>query len=186
MAIGANLALVSRLTTSGGRPAPLCKHARIQLALTTLYPPHPNQINPDATPNQHTPTPATKTTQQVSAGCFIRAVNAALPPGDQLMGLRVMVGAVMVSSLGMFGAKAFIDSKVLGPMQRKEAAAEAAAEDAAAAAAAAANGGRAVKRVMAVKKKDKGSFAENFAVIMGSAKIRNLALVVMGYGVAHR
>jgi hypothetical protein len=32
-------------------------------------------------------------------------VNAALPPGSQLLGLRVLVGTVLVMSAGMFAAK---------------------------------------------------------------------------------
>jgi len=75
----------------------------------------------------------------------------------------------------MFGAKAFIDRSILVPIRRREAAAATAA---AGAAPAGAQKGK--------KKKAKGSFAENFAVLKSSAKIRNLALLVMGYGVAHR
>lgn len=41
-------------------------------------------------------------------------------------------------------------------------------------------------RAKGKKKKDKGSFADNFVVLKSSAKIRNLALLVMSYGVAHR
>jgi hypothetical protein len=43
---------------------------------------------------------------QVAAGTFIRAVNSALPPGGQLLGLRVLVGSVLAMSAAMFAAKA--------------------------------------------------------------------------------
>lgn len=69
-------------------------------------------------------------------------------------------------------------------MQRREAAAEAAAIAAAGPEAAAA--AREKDKRGGKKKKDKGSFSENFEVLKSSAKIRNLALLVMGYGVAHR
>jgi hypothetical protein len=84
--------------------------------------------------------------------------------------------------------QAFIDARILEPARRREAAALAAA------AAAAAGDGNAQgaptaagpKKPAGKKKKAKGSFAENFAVLKSSEKIRNLALLVMGYGVAHR
>jgi ATP/ADP translocase len=110
----------------------------------------------------------------VAAGCYIRLVNHALSTsfaGDtQLLSLRVLIGTVMVMTVAMFGSKAFIDSKILQP-----------AAAAAAAAGAASTGGKAPK-----KKKSKGSFAEGLAVLKNSPKIRNLALLVMSYGVGHR
>ncbi|GBG00278.1 hypothetical protein Rsub_13004 [Raphidocelis subcapitata] len=122
----------------------------------------------------------------VAAGCFIRAVNAALPAGSQLLGLRVLVGSVLVMSVAMFAAKAFIDSRILEPMARREEAALAAAAAGGDAAAIAAVAEAAAPKKGGKKKKDKGTFSENFAVLKSSAKIRNLALLVMGYGVAHR
>lgn len=110
----------------------------------------------------------------VAAGCYIRLVNHALSTsfaGDtQLLSLRVLIGTVMAMTVAMFGSKAFIDSKILQP-----------AAAAAAAAGAASTGGKAPK-----KKKSKGSFAEGLAVLKNSPKIRNLALLVMSYGVGHR
>lgn len=111
----------------------------------------------------------------VAAGCYIRLVNHALSTsfaGDtQLLSLRVLIGTVMVMTVAMFGSKAFIDAKILQP----------AAAAAAAAGAASTGGGKAPK-----KKKSKGSFAEGLAVLKNSPKIRNLALLVMSYGVGHR
>jgi ATP/ADP translocase len=68
--------------------------------------------------------------------------------------------------------QAFIDRKIIEPAQRRDAAL--------------AGGGGGARKAGGKKKKPKGSFAENFEVLKGSAKIRNLALLVMGYGVAHR
>jgi AAA family ATP:ADP antiporter len=99
----------------------------------------------------------------VIAGTYIRWVNSVLPPGSQLLGLRVLVGTVLVMSVAMFGAKGYIDAKVLG---RKDPAA-------------AAEGPK-------KKKKSKGSFSESLAVLRNSPKIRNLALLVMSYGIGHR
>jgi hypothetical protein len=139
-------------------------------ARPTHSPPPPRRRVPALTPSA-----------QVAAGCFIRAVNGALPPGSQLLGARVLVGAVLAMSVAMFASKAFIDARILEPRRRQEAAALAAAEGAGADGAAAA-----AKKPAGKKKKEKGSFSENFAVLRSSAKIRNLALLVMGYGVAHR
>lgn len=113
----------------------------------------------------------------VAAGCFIRLVNHTLSTtvgGDtQLLSLRVLIGSVMAMTAAMFASKAFIDSKILGP-----------AAKAAAAAATAADGAGHQKPVK--KKKSKGSFSEGIAVLKNSPKIRNLALLVMSYGVGHR
>lgn len=49
----------------------------------------------------------------MAGGCFIRAVNGWLPPGSQLLGLRVLVGAVLAMTAVMFCAKAFIDARIL-------------------------------------------------------------------------
>jgi ATP/ADP translocase len=91
--------------------------------------------------------------------------------GDtQLLSLRVLIGTVMAMTVAMFGAKAFIDAKVLQPALKSV--------DGAAAAGAKPAGKK--------KKKSKGSFAEGIEVIKKSPKIRNLALLVMSYGVGHR
>jgi ATP/ADP translocase len=95
--------------------------------------------------------------------------------------MRVLVSAVLVMSVAMFTAKAFIDARILEPARRREAAAAAAVDGGAAGA-----GDAGAKKAAGKKKKAKGSFAENFAVLKGSEKIRNLALLVMSYGVAHR
>eukprot|EP00879_Flechtneria_rotunda_P029548 GHRR01031966.1.p1 GENE.GHRR01031966.1~~GHRR01031966.1.p1 ORF type:complete len:337 (+),score=132.40 GHRR01031966.1:471-1481(+) len=104
----------------------------------------------------------------VAAGCFIRIVNHTLStsfPGDtQLLSLRVLIGTVMAMTAAMFASKAYIDAKILKP----------------AAARATAAGAR------PKKKKSKGTFAEGLAVLKNSPKIRNLALLVMSYGVGHR
>ncbi|WIA15211.1 hypothetical protein OEZ85_001890 [Tetradesmus obliquus] len=115
----------------------------------------------------------------VAAGCYIRLVNHTLSTtlaGDtQLLSLRVLIGTVMAMTGAMFAAKAFIDAKVLQP----------ALKSADGAAAAAAAGGGAAKPA-GKKKKSKGSFGEGIAVLKKSPKIRNLALLVMSYGVGHR
>lgn len=82
----------------------------------------------------------------------------------------MLIGTVMVMTVAMFGSKAFIDAKILQPS------AAAAAE-----AAASSSSSKPPK-----KKKSKGSFAEGLAVLKDSPKIRNLALLVMSYGVGHR
>ncbi|WIA35409.1 hypothetical protein OEZ86_003854 [Tetradesmus obliquus] len=114
----------------------------------------------------------------VAAGCYIRLVNHTLSTtvaGDtQLLSLRVLIGTVMAMTGAMFAAKAFIDAKVLQP----------ALKSADGAAAAAAGGGAA--KPAGKKKKSKGSFGEGIAVLKKSPKIRNLALLVMSYGVGHR
>jgi ATP/ADP translocase len=113
----------------------------------------------------------------VAAGCYIRLVNHALSTafaGDtQLLSLRVLISTVMLMTVAMFGSKAWIDAKILQPT---------AAATAAAAAGASSSGGKAPK----TKKKSKGSFSEGLAVLKNSPKIRNLALLVMSYGVGHR
>lgn len=88
--------------------------------------------------------------------------------GDtQLLSLRVLIGTVMVMTGAMFASKAFIDNKILQPAAAAAAAGQAAAKP-------------------AKKKKSKGSFSEGLAVLKKSPKIRNLALLVMSYGVGHR
>lgn len=107
----------------------------------------------------------------MAAGCYIRLVNHALSTssaGDtQLLSLRVLIGTVMVMTAAMFASKAWIDAKILQPV------AATGSSDGA--------GSKAPK-----KKKSKGSFAEGLAVLKNSPKIRNLALLVMSYGVGHR
>jgi ATP/ADP translocase len=96
---------------------------------------------------------------------------AAAAAGDtQLLSLRVLIGTVMAMTAAMFAAKAFIDAKVLQPALKSV--------DGAAAAGGAKPAGK--------KKKSKGSFGEGIAVLKKSPKIRNLALLVMSYGVGHR
>lgn len=112
----------------------------------------------------------------VAAGCFIRLVNHTLSTtvaGDtQLLSLRVLIGTVMAMTAAMFASKAFIDTKIVAPAAK------------AAAAAAAAEGSGQQKPIK--KKKSKGTFSEGIAVLKNSPKIRNLALLVMSYGVGHR
>ena len=66
----------------------------------------------EASAEQALASPATQRAQ-VAAGCFIRAVNSWLPAGSQLLGLRVLVASVLVMSVAMFAAKAFIDARIL-------------------------------------------------------------------------
>ena len=110
----------------------------------------------------------------VAAGCYIRLVNHALSTsfaGDtQLLSLRVLIGTVMVMTVAMFGSKAYIDAAILQPSAAAEAAATSDGSS------------KAPKK----KKKSKGTFAEGLAVLKNSPKIRNLALLVMSYGVGHR
>jgi hypothetical protein len=65
-------------------------------------PPRPAPPRP-APPRPAPPRPAPA--RQVAGGCFIRAVNGALPPGSPLLGMRVLVGSVLVMSVAMFAAK---------------------------------------------------------------------------------
>jgi hypothetical protein len=103
--------------------------------------------------------------------CSLACSTAA---GDtQLLSLRVLIGTVMGMTVAMFGAKAFIDAKVLQPALKSL---DGAATPAAAGA----------KPAGKKKKKSKGSFGEGIEVLKKSPKIRNLALLVMSYGVGHR
>lgn len=119
----------------------------------------------------------------VAAGCYIRLVNHTLSTsfaGDtQLLSLRVLIGTVMAMTVAMFASKAFIDNKILAPVQ---AAAAAAASAVAGNSGGSSGSGKGAKK----KKKSKGTFAEGMAVLKNSPKIRNLALLVMSYGVGHR
>jgi hypothetical protein len=102
---------------------------------------------------------------------------ASTAAGDtQLLSLRVLIGTVMAMTVAMFGAKAFIDAKVLQPALKS-------VDGAATAATAAAAGAKPAGKK---KKKSKGSFGEGIEVLKKSPKIRNLALLVMSYGVGHR
>jgi ATP/ADP translocase len=111
----------------------------------------------------------------VAAGCYIRLVNHTLSTnfaGDtQLLSLRVLIGTVMAMTVAMFASKAFIDNKILQPA-------------AALAGSSGSSGGGSSKGPK--KKKSKGTFSEGLAVLKNSPKIRNLALLVMSYGVGHR
>jgi ATP/ADP translocase len=122
----------------------------------------------------------------VAAGCYIRLVNHTLSTsfaGDtQLLSLRVLIGTVMAMTVAMFASKAFIDNKILAPVQAAAAAAAAAASAAAGSSGGSSGSGKGAKK----KKKSKGTFAEGIAVLKNSPKIRNLALLVMSYGVGHR
>lgn len=129
----------------------------------------------------------------VAAGCFIRLVNHTLSTsfaGDtQLLSLRVLIGTVMAMTVAMFGSKAWIDAKILQPTAAAAAAAAASANgqsNGAAAGVGVAGSSGSSKGPKAKKKKSKGTFAEGLAVLKNSPKIRNLALLVMSYGVGHR
>ena len=156
----------------------------------------------------------------VAAGAFIRGVNAWLPTAGanalagrlgcldaatgladrQLLSLRVLVGAVLLTSGVMLAAKAYVDASIVQPRRRAEAKAAKAAAKAAAAAAAAAGADAADALAAAphadkqaeqqpqVKKdkKKKGSFSESMAVLRACPKVRNLAALVIGYGLSHR
>ncbi|KAK9820325.1 hypothetical protein WJX72_008977 [[Myrmecia] bisecta] len=98
----------------------------------------------------------------VVAGNYMKYVNRVLTQGSLLLSLRWLVGTVVVLTGVMMAAKAFTDRYIV--IQVKP--------------------GQNLKP--AKKKKRKGSFGESFAVLKGSPKIRNLALLVMSYGVSHR
>lgn len=104
----------------------------------------------------------------VIAGAYIKMVTGSWSQGDTLTSLRLLVGTVVVMSGVMFLSKRRIDVRVLGARQ-EETKDEVKEED------------RKKK-----KKKKKGSFAEGMEVLKNSSKIRNLALLVMGYGISHR
>jgi AAA family ATP:ADP antiporter len=119
----------------------------------------------------------------MNQSCFMQVnhgLSTAVAGDTQLLSLRVLIGTVMVMTLVMFGAKATIDRKILGPAAA--AAAQAAQQGGDAASTASAGSKKAPKK----KKKSKGSFADSIAVLKNSPKIRNLALLVMSYGVGHR
>jgi AAA family ATP:ADP antiporter len=132
----------------------------------------------------------------VAAGCYIRLLNHALSSalgGDtQLLSLRVLIGTVMAMTGLMFASKAFIDERILQPAAAAAAAA-AGSNGAAPVAAAGGKGGSGGSgssgsgaKKGGGKKKAKGTFSEGLEVLRSSPKIRNLALLVMSYGVGHR
>eukprot|EP00873_Tetraselmis_striata_P001273 jgi/Tetstr1/421537/TSEL_012484.t1 len=102
----------------------------------------------------------------VVAGNYIKWVNRGPAAADVYVGLTWLVGTVVVMSALMCAAKNFIDSR------------DYYADGAA--------GGGEKKPAKQGGKKGKGSFKESLAVLRGSPKIGNLALLVIGYGVCHR
>jgi AAA family ATP:ADP antiporter len=135
----------------------------------------------------------------IAAGAFIRAVNAWLPTDGaaacaqwlgcvataadpssaasavvvdrRLLSLRVLVGAVLLTSGVMLAAKRYIDREIVEPRRRAEAAADDKAKD---------------KKKDKKQKKKKGSLSESVAVLRACPKVRNLAALVIGYGLSHR
>lgn len=145
----------------------------------------------------------------VAAGVYIRVINhaacAACPPGSsdgQLLALRLLLGTVGVVTAIMFAAKAYIDARVLPPPPTPAAALASSAAvttttsstvtasaTGGAAAAAAPGTTAAAPAPSAGKRKSKaskGSFAQGLAVLRDNPKVRDLALLVMSYGISHR
>lgn len=95
----------------------------------------------------------------IAAGNFIKKLPMMSPQGT----LRVLIGTVVGMTAIMMAGKFFLDTKVLPSIEKGE-----------------------KLKNMGKKKKSKGSFKEGIAVLRESAKIRNLALLVVGCSISHR
>ena len=108
----------------------------------------------------------------VASGSFMKWAGTIFNATGDIQGLLQMYVLSMIGLTGvMFATKFGIDQLFLGPMS---------AEDAAEAAEA-----RKLKQ-LEKKNKPKPTMSERFALLTDSIKIRNLALLVMSYSVAHR
>lgn len=108
----------------------------------------------------------------IAGGCFLRLLQRTAAGGPPGTALRLTVGSVLLGGVVMFVTKAYIDTQVLGPQQ---------ALQAAQAGPVAAMAGGAKK-----KKGPPPTAAESLAQLGRSSKIRNLAALVVSYGMAHR
>ena len=107
----------------------------------------------------------------IAGGCFLRLLQRAAAGGPPGTALRLTVASVLLGGAVMFVTKAYIDSALLAPAHALAQAQAAAAAPPAAA------------------KKKKGpppTAAESLAQLGRSPKIRNLAVLVVSYGMAHR
>jgi AAA family ATP:ADP antiporter len=105
----------------------------------------------------------------IAGGRYLRLLATATAGGPPGAALRATVASVLVGGAIMFVTKAYIDAQLLPPPG-----------SAAAAAATAAPPSR------PKKKAPKPSAAESLATLTRSPKIRNLAALVVSYGLAHR
>ena len=107
----------------------------------------------------------------IAGGRFLRLLQRAAAGGPPGTALRMTVVSVLLGGVVMFITKAYIDSALVGPAQALVQAQAAAAAPPAAG------------------KKKKGpppTAAESLAQLGRSPKIRNLAALVVSYGMAHR
>lgn len=102
----------------------------------------------------------------VLAGSFVKLVNRSLAAGSTQHMLYWLVGGIVGMSGAMALAKASLDHWVIAPYCSIDPTVGA---------------GKPLPR-----KKRKGSLGESLAVIRGSPKIMNLAVLVVSYGVSHR
>jgi AAA family ATP:ADP antiporter len=107
----------------------------------------------------------------VLAGWWLKFVSRELAPGSTQAMLNWLVGSVAAMSAAMALAKAGLDRWVIAPYGGG---------------AGGGGGGGGAAPAAKREKKREGSFAESLAVVRGSAKVTNLAVLVVSYGVAHR
>lgn len=101
----------------------------------------------------------------VCAGSFIKHVNSVLAPTSTHAMLCWLIGGLVGVSGVMMIAKAALDHWVIGPYCSLDPA-------------------TASKPV--ARKKSRGTFSEAFGILQASPKIRNLAVLVVSYGISHR
>jgi AAA family ATP:ADP antiporter len=115
----------------------------------------------------------------IAAGRYLRLLataTAGAPPGAAL---RATVASVLAGGAIMFVTKAYIDAQLLPP-------AGAAAAAAASSSSSSSSSSPPSPPRSAKKKAPKPSAAESVATLTRSPKIRNLAALVVSYGLAHR
>lgn len=101
----------------------------------------------------------------VLAGTYVKHVSHVIAAGSTQSMLYYLVGAILGMTLTMYAAKAALDRWVIGPYCSLDPS----------------TGSKPSPR-----KKKKGSLSESLAVIRGSPKISNLAILVVSYGISHR
>jgi AAA family ATP:ADP antiporter len=99
----------------------------------------------------------------VLSGNFVKLVNSQIAVGNTYASLCWLVGGIVTMSSLMALAKSILDRCVIGDYCSLDPA-----------------------TASKPKIKKKGSFAESFAIIKESAKISNLAVLVISYGISHR
>ncbi|CAD7698815.1 unnamed protein product [Ostreobium quekettii] len=102
----------------------------------------------------------------VIAGNFIKFVNKSFAGGSMQLSFHYLIGTVIVMTAAMMGAKLYIDKNIKSHHSDDDEEVQ--------------------QQAAKQKAKKKGTFREGFAVMKGSPKIMNLALLVIGYSVSHR